>query len=111
VAHPLPDYERDSSLRELLRSARYARLRFAAPAGESGSTKAEQFTEKNLHRPSSGDYEDPPEEREDKKGTFYRLSYTAAGSSHFSNIRGYFHTLEDSVHEAEKVFTGIKWKS
>jgi hypothetical protein len=61
--------------------------------------------------PSSGDYEDPPEEREDKKGTFYRLSYTAAGSSHFSNIRGYFHTLEDSVHEAEKVFTGIKWKS
>jgi hypothetical protein len=50
VAHPLPDYERDSSLRELLRSARYARLRFAAPAGESGSTKAEQFTEKNLHR-------------------------------------------------------------
>jgi hypothetical protein len=59
VAHPLPDYERDSSLRELLRSARYARLRFAAPAGESGSTKAEQFTEKNLHRPEKWEARTP----------------------------------------------------
>ena len=31
-------------------SARYARLRFAAPAGALGSAKAEQFTERLLHR-------------------------------------------------------------
>ena len=35
----------------LLYFADSARLRFAAPAGESGSAKAEQFTEKLLHRP------------------------------------------------------------
>jgi hypothetical protein len=60
--------------------------------------------------PGSGDYEDPAEVREDKRGTFYRLSYTEAGGSHFCNQRGYYETLEDAVREAEKMFVGIHWK-
>jgi hypothetical protein len=59
--------------------------------------------------PGSGDYEDLPEEREDQAGTFYRLSWTGAASTHFSNIGSYSRSLEDAVREAEKSFLGIKW--
>ena len=62
-------------------------------------------------KPGSGDYEDAADEREDKTGIFFRLSYTAAGDSRFSNVRGYFDTLEAAVREAEKTFAGMRWTS
>jgi len=60
--------------------------------------------------PGSGDYQDPPEVREDREGTFYRVSSTAPGGAAFSCIRGYFASLEEAKASVEREFFGITWR-
>jgi hypothetical protein len=66
--------------------------------------------EKTNLKPGSGDYEDADEDREDKAGEFFHLVYSAAGDVQICNDRGYFLTLNEAIQEAERVFSGIKWK-
>jgi hypothetical protein len=60
--------------------------------------------------PGSGDYEDPPEVREDRQGTFYRVSSTSPGGTDFNCIRGYFDSIEEAQRSVEKEFVGIAWR-
>lgn len=60
--------------------------------------------------PGSGDHEDAEKYREDKIGRFFHIAYSAAGDSRVCNGGDYFSSLEDAIHEAEKVFKEIQWK-
>lgn len=62
-------------------------------------------------RPGSGDHEDPPEYREDLRGTFFHVAYTPAGERRFANGGGYFLSLDDAVRAAETMFVGIVWRA
>jgi hypothetical protein len=60
--------------------------------------------------PGSEDYEDPPEISDARRGTFYRVSSTAPGSTHFGCIRGYFDSAEAAKRAVEVEFVGIVWR-
>jgi hypothetical protein len=62
-------------------------------------------------RPGSGDYEDPPELREDQPGAWFRVDFAAAGErGSFSVGGGYWPALDVAMREAERVVPGpIRW--
>jgi len=77
----------------------------------AGTAPAQVFIEEVDSIPGSGDYEDPEEVREDKVGRFFRVGYTAAGSTEVCSGGGYFASIEEAILQAEKACSGLKWSS
>jgi hypothetical protein len=75
----------------------------------AGTAPARVLIEEVDFIPGSGDHEDSEEEREDKMGHFFRIDYTSAGSTKISSGGGYFASLEEAIHQAEKACAGIAW--
>lgn len=59
-------------------------------------------------RPGSGVYEDPPELKNDKSGTFFEVRYVFPSKERFS-IGGYFESLDEAVAKVENAVTGVEW--
>lgn len=59
--------------------------------------------------PGSGDYEDPPEVREDKYGTFFEVQYTPPREERFAAGGGYYESLAEAVATAEQAVAGVEW--
>jgi hypothetical protein len=66
--------------------------------------------QKTSVRYGSGDYEDPPEYRDDIPGEFYYVWYSPAGSrGEFKSGDGAFPTLEEAITHIEKSVDGLQW--
>jgi hypothetical protein len=61
--------------------------------------------------PGSGDYEDPPEIRDDVHGIFYEIHYRSARTTKEpSSIVHGFKTVKDAVNHVESAVKGIQWE-
>ena len=56
--------------------------------------------------PGSGDYEDPPEERDDRDAEHYRPVY--CGPNGDESLGGYFFSLQDCVASVESLIA-VEW--
>jgi len=58
----------------------------------------------------SGDYEDPPEIREDQQGPCFVILWGSPGEGDvFRSASGNHATLEDAIREASRLAPGIAW--
>jgi hypothetical protein len=60
-------------------------------------------------RPGSGDADDPPEFRDDARGTFYELRYTPPKADRYLSAVVGFATVEAAVVHVESVVRGVSW--
>ena len=61
--------------------------------------------------PGSGDYEDEPEFRDDKHGTFYMVQMqTAGGDGRYSFGGPGFESLEAAMRHVDSVAPGVRWE-
>ncbi len=62
-------------------------------------------------RPGTYDYEDDPEQREDKIGTFFKIEYGGPGErGRYRSEGGYFETLSSAVRHVEEATHGtLEW--
>jgi hypothetical protein len=59
----------------------------------------------------SGDYEDPPEIRDDKKIECYYIEFLSTHKDKVDSMRGGFLTLAEAIDEAEEITNQkIKWR-
>jgi hypothetical protein len=61
--------------------------------------------------PGSGDYEDEPEFRDDKHGTFFDVQYTSPREERFTGGGPGYASLEAAVAAVEKIVIGVQWDS
>jgi hypothetical protein len=61
----------------------------------------------------SGDYEDPPEIRDDREGIFYYILYEAAGEREHGSFRseaGPFNNIQEALEHAKQATHGtVEW--
>lgn len=61
-------------------------------------------------RPGTGDHDDPPELRDDIRGTFYEIRYQSAGSDgRFSSGVVGFESVESAMSHVDSVAKGVRW--
>ncbi len=59
----------------------------------------------------SGDYQDPPEIREDREGEFYYLKFSSPGDPEvISSLSGAFEAFEDAKKNANEMCSGLVWQ-
>lgn len=64
---------------------------------------------KTNFRPGSGDYEDPPEIRNDEYGEFYKVIYTAPGESDVKAEGEFYASLDEAKKHVEANYKGVVW--
>lgn len=60
-------------------------------------------------RPGTGDDDDSPEIRDDAWGEFYRVDYKPVAGTRFSAGGGYYYSVEEAMHHADRQTGGVTW--
>ena len=68
-----------------------------------------EISETNF-KPGSGDYEDPPEVRNDQFGRFYEIVFYSPPDYKFTSGGGWYDSLQEAIRVAESKTGGIIWE-